>query len=183
MGAEGHEQSPASPPPGQCPSGRFPRRLRGDEDAPYRLCSLLPEQESRLGPGEKLDWDGKQGSQKGDSEQRPLSGRGIPADCRPPWDHLRPLPTGARPGGAESSAGVSFRRRVEPLWDPGGSSSAGQGRGPRARGGADGAAGLRLGHHRSPRSLQVPRPQPAGGESGWESLCRLLRNGPVTSGN
>lgn len=44
--------------------------MRGGANAPYCLCSLLLEQESRLGPGEKLDWDGKQGSQKGDSEQR-----------------------------------------------------------------------------------------------------------------
>lgn len=156
---------------GRCPSGRFPRRLRGDANAPHSLCSLLLEQESRLGAGEKLDGDRERGSQKGDSEQRPLSGREIPAGCGLHWDHLRPLPTGPRPGGAVSPAGASFVRRAEPLWDPGGSCSAGQGRGPRARDGEHGAAGPRPGHHRlAPRSPSPATSARGRGERVGESV-------------
>ena len=43
-------------------------------------CSLFPEQEPRLGPGEK-HWNQKGVSQMGDGEQRPFSGGEVPAGC------------------------------------------------------------------------------------------------------
>lgn len=82
-------------------------------------CSSPLEQEPRLEPGEKLDWDRKQGGQKGDSEQRPLPGEKSRLAAGRTGATAGPSPTDPRSGGALSSAGPG------PPPGPGGSSSAG----------------------------------------------------------
>lgn len=159
---------------------RCPRRLegRGMETPRAATCSLFPEQEPRLAPGEKHE--AKRGQSGGRRRTKALLwGR------NPGWPRgsLRPPRGPRRPARGQAALFprlglVPFRRGEERH------RIGTEGAARRARGDEDRAAGR--GHPPpgpAPPSPWRRLPHRGDWESCRESLCRLLRNGPVTSGD
>ena len=173
MGAEWREQGPVSPPPRQVAKrGRDflgDRGGGGDENAPTATCSSWPEQEPRLRGLVRNETSGKLGQSDGVTANKGLSLR-----------EKRRLAEGR----TQATRGPRGRRRFL-RW--GRSPSAGGARWAQLRGGTEGAARRARGgedsHRPAPPCPWRPRPQRPGGGLRRVSLRRLLRNGPVTSGD